>query len=84
MAMFELEDSEDINLERCRTDGETLLKGKHLTNLTVSDCEVVKPDAAEELPKSPARKLLGLSVRWIMGIVSGLIVAAIATWLDLS
>ncbi|WEZ90396.1 hypothetical protein P3R38_09085 [Pseudomonas sp. NyZ480] len=83
MAMFELEDSDRINIEGCKSDSETLLKGARLKDVTAVDCEV-QQKPVQETPNLKTGKLLGLSIGWAMTIVAGVIVAAISTWLGLS
>jgi len=82
--MFELEDSEDIKLERCRTDTGTVLKGRQLTNVEALDCEAIQPLSPSKANESRVFKILGLSVGWLMTIVSGVIVTVITAWLGFS
>ncbi|MNJ44789.1 hypothetical protein D3C77_398550 [compost metagenome] len=76
MAMFELEDSEDVKISRCKTDSETLIKGKGLPNLKVKDCEAGHDRTAHSEGR---RKVFA----WIMTVVTGVLVIAIASWLGL-
>ncbi|WP_447742457.1 hypothetical protein [Pseudomonas laurentiana] len=81
MAMFELEDSDDVTLEKCKTDGETLLVGKRVKNLDVFDCEVKKPVANSESHSSRTGKVMAKSLSWIMGIVATVIGGLILAWI---
>ncbi|WP_445672651.1 hypothetical protein [Pseudomonas inefficax] len=75
MAMFEIEDSEDVKLLRCKTDGETLVKGKSLPRLHAEDCET-------EQTKSPSKNPVSLKILgWIMGIVAAVIAGVVVNWL---
>lgn len=83
MAMFDLEDSEEIRLENCRTDAGSILKGKKLKNVSAVDCEVVAASAQSNQMNGPRRALIK-SVRWIMGIAATVIAAAVVSFLGLS
>jgi uncharacterized protein YcgI (DUF1989 family) len=69
MAMFEIDDSEDVKLTRCKTDTETLVKGKGLHRLDAEDCEVAQNSNPTE--KRKALKVIG----WVMTIVAMVIAA---------
>ncbi|WP_286912142.1 MULTISPECIES: hypothetical protein [unclassified Pseudomonas] len=81
MAMFELEDSDEVNLEKCKTDGETLLKGKKIKNVDVFDCEVKKSVAPSESQSSRTGKIMAKSFSWIMGVVATVIGGLLLAWI---
>ncbi|RWU21078.1 hypothetical protein DM813_17865 [Pseudomonas alkylphenolica] len=97
MAMFELEDSDDVKIVKCRTDSAALIKGKGLNGLEVEECEadynsVDKDQKSQkvensELPPAPKNgpRAIGRSTfNWIMAIIGGVVVAGIARWLGFS
>lgn len=69
MAMFEIDDSEEVKLSRCKTDTETLVKGKGLRRLTAEDCEV------KQNPNPPSVRKFYTVAAWVMGIVGSVIAA---------
>lgn len=69
MAMFEIDDSEDVNLLRCKTDTETLVKGKGLPRLHAEDCEV------KHKPNPPKMHKALKVAAWVMSIVAMVIAA---------
>jgi len=69
MAMFEIDDSEDVKLLRCKTDTETLIKGKGLPRLHAEDCSVTHNSNSTE--KYKARKVIA----WVFSIVAMVIAA---------
>ncbi len=74
MAMFDLKDSEDINLKRCHTDDPTLVKGEGLKRLEVSDSTVFK--AAPEYAKPKWYRFLLTHMLKIAGaLITGLILS---------
>lgn len=77
MAMIELEDSEDIHIENCRTDAEKLLKGKGLKTVMISDSEQLSK--REEKAPSFMMKLGA----WGLTIISAVIASAIAAYFGL-
>ncbi|WP_448177139.1 hypothetical protein [Pseudomonas putida] len=74
MAMFEIEDSEDAKLLRCKTDTETLIKGKGLHRLHAEDCQ------AAHKPSPPEKRTAWKVAAWVMSIVSAVIAAFIIKW----
>ncbi|MCW0921377.1 hypothetical protein OK411_13395 [Pseudomonas sp. RG1] len=69
MAMFEIDESEDVRMLRCKTDSETLVKGKRLHGLEAEDCEV------KHNPNPPATRKVFIVAAWVMGIVGAVIAA---------
>ena len=78
MAMFEIDDSEDVKLSRCKTDTEILVKGKSLHRLDAIDCEVAQKPNPNPNPteKHKSLKVIG----WVMGIVAMVIAAVTAAY----
>lgn len=76
MAMFEIDDSEDVKLSRCKTDTEILVKGKRLHRLDAVDCEVAQKPNPNPTEKHKSLKVIG----WVMGIVAMVIAAVTAAY----
>jgi hypothetical protein len=82
--MFELEDSEGVKLERCKTDSETLLKGRNLSGVGAVDCEAKKSPEPVESSESRPFKFLGLTINWLATIAASVIATAITAWFGFS
>ncbi|WLG31929.1 hypothetical protein PSH85_16330 [Pseudomonas simiae] len=67
MAMFEIDDSEEVKLLRCKTDAETLVKGKGLHGLHAEDCNATGSSSPSK--KKKTREI----VSWVLGIVATVI-----------
>ncbi|WP_338459523.1 hypothetical protein [Pseudomonas sp. TE3-3-F2023] len=82
MAMFDLEDTDDVNLKRCKTDGEQLLRGRRLGEVTAEDCEAAGQKSSDKKPFWKA------CIAWLsshaMQVVVGVIAAGIAAYLGFS
>lgn len=79
MAMFDLKDSEDINLTGCHTDSQELVRGEGLKRLDVADSSAFasQPDS----PLSPKPSVRQVLAQHILASFFGLLVALIAGYL---
>ncbi|MFJ2712185.1 hypothetical protein ACIOZM_15030 [Pseudomonas sp. NPDC087346] len=77
MAMFDLKDSEVVNLKDCHTDASTLVKGENITRLDVSNSSAVtQPSARPATPKWSILRWLAKNVvvTLLIAILGGLVV----------
>ncbi|HGW5120140.1 hypothetical protein [Pseudomonas aeruginosa] len=79
MAMFDLEDTDDVNLKRCKTDGEQLLRGRRLGEVTAEDCESAARISDQKKPFW--KKCLAWLASYSMRIVAGVIVVGVTALL---
>ena len=79
MAMFDLEDTDDVNLKRCKTDGEQLLRGRRLGEVTAEDCEAAGQKSIHK------KAFWKAGIAWLsshaMQVVVGVIAAGVASYL---
>jgi predicted DNA repair protein MutK len=84
--MFDLEDTDDVNLKRCKTDGEQLLRGRRLGEVTAEDCEAAGQKSSQK--KSFWRTCLAWiashTMQVAVGVMVGVIVAGISAYLKFS
>jgi len=81
MAMVELEDSDDVNIERCRTDSGTILSGKRLSGVHVIDCTVASTQPATEEASGLFRRCASWLLNHAVSVIVSLVVAGLVALL---